>query len=205
MTLGTFDHEWDRLLTLLSYYSPAARAALRPPAASAEIDRLETEFGCPLHPELRALLRRNNGAANTRYGDRLERTGAFLPGGYQLIDADGIIAAHHSSVDIMRRVLTPELWQEDELYGHMHQWATIAHSVAGGALIIDHRPGPAYGHVYEIGIGSGTTEGTLWGTSLAAFVRRVANALNTRSAFRDEWPTVRESELSGQILLAWER
>ncbi|WP_328712797.1 SMI1/KNR4 family protein [Nocardia salmonicida] len=200
--LGTFDQAWDRFLALLATYSSATRAALRPAATSDEIARLEADLGFALHPDLRALLERHNGVVETQYGGFVERTGAFLPMGYQLLDISKIASDHRFFVK--EGVLNREFWPEEHLWGHMHQWAPIARSIDAGVLFIDHRPGPTYGHVYEAGIGSGATDGTLWGSSLTEFVTALADALDTRSTFRsDYFPEVRRSDLSGSALLHW--
>jgi cell wall assembly regulator SMI1 len=199
--VGTFDQVWDRLLSLLAGYSPAALNALRPPATPDEITRLEADLGFILHPDLRALLERNNGAAETRHGEFVEKPGAFLPLSYQLLDISKIASDHRFFVK--EAVLNREVFPEEHLLGHMQQWAPIARSVDAGVLFVDHRPGPTYGHVYEMGIGSGVIDGRFCGPTLTAFFDTVAGALDNGTNLWSFRPEVYESELSGQTLLTW--
>ncbi len=94
-------------------------------------------------------------------------------------------------------------WNADSLVGHAHQWVPIASSIDAGVLFVDHRPGPTYGHVYEMGIGSGVIDGTFCGATLTAFFDTVTGALNTGTELWGFRPKVYESELSGQVLLTW--
>ncbi|MFJ9371267.1 hypothetical protein ACIRRA_43640 [Nocardia sp. NPDC101769] len=57
---------------------------LQPPATPQEISQLETDLGFALHPHLRALLERANGAVHTRYRDYGEHPAAFMPHRYEL-------------------------------------------------------------------------------------------------------------------------
>lgn len=199
--VGAFDQVWDQVLSLLARYSPAARNALRPPATRDEIARLETELGFVLHPDLRALLERNNGVTETTYGKFIEEPGAFLPLRYRLLDVEKIASDHRFFVKEAAR--NREVFPEDDLWGHMDQWAPIARSIDAGVLFVDHRPGPRYGHVYEMGIGSGDIDGKLCGPTLTAFFDTVAGALDARTELWSFRPEVYESELSGQTLLTW--
>ncbi|MGW4767067.1 SMI1/KNR4 family protein [Nocardia sp. NPDC004278] len=185
---------------MLAVYSPAARTALGPPATPDELARLETDLGFVLHPDLRALLERNNGLIETRHGDFIEQPGAFLPLRYQLLDTAVIASDHRWCVGFGAENIASGL-REDSLFGHAHQWVPIARSIDAGVLFIDHRPEPTYGHVYEAGIGSGAIDGTLWGSSLAAFFDTIASVLNARTDFQDFRPEVYESELSEETLL----
>ncbi|WP_433663600.1 hypothetical protein ACQPW1_16615 [Nocardia sp. CA-128927] len=94
-------------------------------------------------------------------------------------------------------------WDEDSFIGHAHQWVPIARSIDAGVLFVDHRPGPTYGHVYEMGIGSGDIDGTLCGPTLTAFFDTVAGALDAGTKLWSLRPEAYKSELPGQVLLTW--
>ncbi|MFJ5221252.1 hypothetical protein ACIP98_42530 [Streptomyces sp. NPDC088354] len=68
---------------------------------------------------------------------------------------------------------------------------------------IDHRPGQTYGHIFEMGIGSGDIEGTKWASSLAELFDQLAMSLETGHPFRYDWPTSRELP-SGPHCLTWD-
>ncbi|MFE7564508.1 hypothetical protein [Kitasatospora sp. NPDC057500] len=73
----------------------------------------------------------------------------------------------------------------------------------GGVLFVDHLPGPAYGHVYEMGIGSGDTEGGLWATSLADMFTSLADSLTTGRPFHGFVPDT-HWHTSGKHRLDWQ-
>ncbi|MGV9557248.1 hypothetical protein [Streptomyces sp. NPDC003401] len=62
----------------------------------------------------------------------------------------------------------------------------------GGVAFVDHRPGPTYGHVYEMGVGYGDLDGTLEGSILTEFVRAVTDALESGTPFLYHRPAASE-------------
>ncbi|MBM9503189.1 SMI1/KNR4 family protein [Actinacidiphila acididurans] len=202
--LAAFDRAWDRFSGWLAKNSPADHAALRPPATAQEIAALEARLGFPLHPELRALLERHNGVAELRptHGPFQFQAGAFLPLGHRLNSTERIAEEHAMLVEFGEDNLDSELWEEDELNGHAHQWVTFAHPNDGGVAFVDHRPGPTYGHVYEMGIGSGEIEGTEWATGLGELFDRLADALEAGTPFLYYLPGFHEDP-TGQRFVEW--
>ncbi|MFE1596795.1 SMI1/KNR4 family protein [Nocardia sp. NPDC058705] len=197
----TFDQVWTRFRHLLGVYSPTAVATLQPGATAEQIAHLEAAHGFALHPDVRALLEHHNGTVYAEYGGSAEGVD-FLPMGYMLDSVDQILAGHEWRTTFSAENRASGIGEED-LYGHAHQWVPIAHSIDAGILFVEHRPGPTYGHVIELGIGSGAFEGTLWADTLLEFFAALADSLNTRTPFHGMTPSVRESHLSGKICLYW--
>ncbi|WTW96794.1 SMI1/KNR4 family protein [Streptomycetaceae bacterium NBC_01309] len=199
--LAAFDAAWARFSAWLAANSPADQATLQPAATGDAIASLEARLGFPLHPELRALLERHNGVdENWPVEPDGFQPGGFLPIGHRFSDIDAIVVAHKIFVDFGEDYGDDD---EDDLLGHAHQWVQVAHPSNSGTVFIDHRPGPTYGHVYEMGIGSGAEDATLWATSLSELFDRLADALRTGAPFTYHWPTVHEHP-SGQRCIQWE-
>jgi cell wall assembly regulator SMI1 len=205
--LVVFDQAWDRFESWLAAQSPADHAALRPPATAAEIAELERQLGFALHPELRRLLERRNGVVEPEPNSGPERgvfpAGNILPLGHRLSSTAEIASMHEILVDVGEDNTEVDLWDEEDLAGHLHLCVPFALPNDGGVAFVDHRPGPTYGHVYEMGIGSGDLEGTLWGSSLTEFVRAVTDALETGTPFKYYWPATFEHS-SGRTCIEWE-
>ncbi len=207
INLALFDQAWARFESWLAAQSPADHAALRAPATAAEIAELEKQLGFALHPELRALLERRNGVAEPELSSAPEPgvfpAGNILPLGHRLSSTAEIASMHKILVDVGEDNAEVELWDEEDLAGHLHPCVPFALPNDGGVAFVDHRPGPTYGHVYEMGIGSGDLEGTLWGSSLTEFVRAVTDALETGTPFKYYWPVTFEHS-SGRTCVEWE-
>ena len=182
-------------------YSPASAATLQSGATGEQIAHLETVHGFPLHPDVRALLEHHNGTAWVD-GNAVEGAG-FLPMGYMLDPIDRILAGHEwrTTFSAENRAMG---FPEETLYGHAHQWFPIAHSIDAGVLFVEHRPGPTYGHVIELGIGSGAFEGTLWAGTLVEFFDALTHCLDTGIPFRGQTPSLRESNRTEKIFLHWD-
>ncbi|MFJ3762559.1 SMI1/KNR4 family protein [Streptomyces sp. NPDC090080] len=200
--LAAFDPSWDRFVFWLRVHAPVDYAALRSPAAPEEIAELEARLGFPLHPQLRALLERHNGAMRQPERDKFH-AGAFLPLGHRLSDTEHIADRHRWLIDVGAELIAGDAPNEETLYGHAHQWVPFAHPNDGGIAFIDHRPGPTYGHVYEMGIGSGATEATKWASSLSELFGNLVTSLDTGEPFLHFWPTPHELP-SGHFCLTWE-
>lgn len=203
--LVSFDQTWDRLESWLASRSPADHAALRPPATAAEIAEVEEQLGFALHPQLRRLLERRNGVAEPEIGAESEvfPAGDILPLSHRLVSTAEIASMHEILVELHEDNDDPEFSDEEDVAGHLHQCVPFALPNDGGVAFIDHRPGLTYGHVFEMGIGSGDLEGTLWGSSLTEFVEAVTDALETGTAFMHYWPTT-FTHSSGRTCIAWE-
>jgi cell wall assembly regulator SMI1 len=182
-------------------YSPASAATLQPGATAEQITHLEAVHGFALHPDVRALLEHHNGTVHVN-GNAAEGA-EFLPRGYMLDPVDRILAGHEWRTTFSAENRAMGLGEET-LYGHAHQWLPIAHSIDAGILFVEHRPGPTYGHVIELGIGSGAFEGTLWGNTPREFFDALTDSLATRTSFRDQTPETWESNSTGKIYLHWD-
>ncbi|MGW5588243.1 SMI1/KNR4 family protein [Streptomyces sp. NPDC003857] len=198
---AAFDVAWGRFASWLSVHCPVDHAALRSPASAKEIRALEAQLGFPLHPQLRALLERHNGVMKRPEPDNYH-AGAFLPLGHRLSGTDLIAQQYESMKDGLAEIITTG-WPEEDLRGHAHQWVEFARPNDGGTAFIDHRPGPTYGHVFEMGIGSGDIEGTKWASSLAKLFDQLATSLETGEPFRHYRPTSCELP-SGHHCLTWD-
>ncbi|WP_411153427.1 SMI1/KNR4 family protein [Streptomyces sp. A30] len=205
MDLPAFDREWTRFESWLRSNSPADQATLRAPAGGERLIELESRLGFDLHPELKALLQQHDGAAEpvaVPGSRRLLPAGAFLPSGHRLSGVDDIVMMYDVLVDVGKDNIEADLWEEDALAVNLHRCVPFALPNDGGVAFVDHRPGPSYGHVYEMGIGSGDLDGTLWATSLTEFFRVLADALETDGSFLYYWPAPYEDE-SGHHCLEW--
>ncbi|MEW2354314.1 SMI1/KNR4 family protein [Spirillospora sp. NPDC029432] len=183
MDTESFQRTWRRFATWLAENVPEDHALLSPPASDAQIAAVEAAYQMELHPELRALLRLHNG---TRSGG--DPFGRFLPLGHKLIGTQNIVG--------FRDMLTsPEMrgsYPHDSVEGHPHFWVPFAEPKDGGLAFIDHHPGPTYGHVYELGIGSGAIDAQQWAPSLSALFAALATAVETGVPFQDYRPALAE-------------
>ncbi|MFB8242859.1 SMI1/KNR4 family protein [Kitasatospora purpeofusca] len=192
---------WRGFSARLAAHSPADHAALRPAADAGQIAGLEDGLGFPLHAQLRALLELHDGVAPRPAGDTFP-SGSFLPLAHRLLPAEQMLTRHRRYVELF----PADTWDPEgrgALVGHARWWVPIALPLDGGVLFVDHLPGPTYGHVYEMGIGSGDTEGSLWATSLADMFTALTDSLTTgRPAFRHFVPdTYRHA--SGEHRIDW--
>ncbi|MFF0094909.1 SMI1/KNR4 family protein [Streptomyces canus] len=206
MDLPAFEREWTRFESWLHANSPADHAMLRRPANPERLIELESRLGFDLHPELRALLQQHDGAAEPVAAPGSRRclpAGAFLPSGHRLSGVDDIVMMYDVLVDVGNDNVDADLWEGDALAVNLHRCVPFALPNDGGVAFVDHRPGPSYGHVYEMGIGSGDLDGTLWATSLTQFFRILADALESDGPFLYYWPTPFE-DVSGHRCLEWQ-
>ncbi|MFJ6392255.1 SMI1/KNR4 family protein [Streptomyces sp. NPDC091972] len=198
-----FERAWTRFASWLEANSPADHAMLRGPAVPERLIELESRLGFELHPELRALLRQHDGAAEPLAvpGSRARLpAGAFLPSGHRLSGVDDIASMYDVIVDVGMDNIDADLWEDDALAVNLHRCVPFALPNDGGVAFVDHRPGPSYGHVYEMGIGSGDLEGTLWATSLTRLFEALTDALETDGAFLCYRPTFFEDASSHRCL-----
>jgi len=148
---------WSRLTTWLAQHAPVSFAALRPPASGPD----------PALPaDLRRLLLINDGA------DSSEHTQAtFLPGMFRPLPADQIAASNAMHIEILAD------HDGDDMIGHWWhpKWITLGSDGLGNALVIDDRPGPERGKVWEWS----KYDGLIWefAPSLGEFLAGVAAAL----------------------------
>ncbi|MFC1438503.1 SMI1/KNR4 family protein [Streptacidiphilus sp. N1-10] len=176
--------------------APASHRTLHRIAFAQEIAKLEAELGFRLHPELKGLLRLHNGT------DRSAVPGSFLPLSHRLIGTGEITDMHRILVD-MGWHGPDSPWDQDYLNGHPHQWVPFAVPLDGGVAFVDHRPGPTYGHVFELGVGSGDIDATLWATSLAELFDALADAVEHTVTFLHYRPRLEGSSADG-ALLTWD-
>ncbi|WP_129261114.1 SMI1/KNR4 family protein [Streptomyces sp. M3] len=200
--LAAFNASWDRFASWLCVHSPLDHAALRSPATAEEIAALEARLRFPLHPQLRALLERHNGVMVQPAPDNFH-AGAFLPRGHRLNDTEHIARQHEWLVGAGAELIAGDARNEESLYGHAHQWVPFAHPNDGGIAFIDHRPGPTYGRVYEMGIGSGAIAATQWASSLSELFDDLATSLDTGEPFQQSWPTPYKLP-SAHFCLTWD-
>ncbi|MFK8845305.1 hypothetical protein [Streptomyces sp. Ac-502] len=125
--------------------------------------------------------------------------GAFLPLGHRLSSIDQIASQHAWLVSEAEMIAG---CGGDDLYAHAVRWVPFALPNDGGLAFVDHCPGPTYGHVYEMGIGSGCGA-VAWASSLAELFEELSTSLETGAPFRQFLPT--PSELpSGHFCLFWD-
>ncbi|MFB4320715.1 SMI1/KNR4 family protein [Actinomadura sp. 21ATH] len=183
MDTESFQRVWRRFATWLAENVPEDHTRLAPPASEAQIAAVEAAYEIELHPELRALLRLHDG---TRSGG--DPFGRFLPLGHKLINTEVIVGYRDMLTSPEMRGSHPY----DRVEGHPHLWVPFAEPNDGGLAFVDHHPGPTYGHVYELGIGSGATEPEQWATSLSAFFGALATAVETGAPFQAYRPALAE-------------
>ncbi|MET9506519.1 SMI1/KNR4 family protein [Streptomyces sp. NPDC006622] len=204
--LAAFDREWHRFESWLTTHSPSDQAALQRPAGRQRQVELESRLGIALHPELKALLNLHDGAAGSVAvpSPRTGRpAGSFLPLQHQLCSVDDIVMMYDVLVEIGEDFVGGGSADKAELAANLHRCVPFALPNDGGVALIDHRPGPSYGHVYEMGIGSGDLDGTFWATGLTELFRALCDALETGTPFLHYWPTNSKDQL-GRGSLEWE-
>ncbi|WP_030464652.1 SMI1/KNR4 family protein [Kitasatospora sp. NRRL B-11411] len=201
-----FASAWRRFTAWLAVNSPADHASLRPAADAAQITSLEDRLGFVLHPQLRALLELHDGVVVQQFDDSREPfpVGSFLPLGYRLNTVERVLTDHRLFAELFaEEACGPELWDTAPLIAHARWWVPIARPNDGGLLFVDHCPRPTYGHVYEMGVGSGDIDGFLWATSLAELFMALTDSLDTGRPFRHFTAgTYRHS--SGQHRIDWQ-
>ncbi|WP_238154024.1 SMI1/KNR4 family protein [Streptomyces xinghaiensis] len=139
---------WRRFEEWLRRNAPGDHSALRPGASDADISRLESGVGFPLHGELTALLSEHNGVTPRRSSTE---PGAFLLG-YSLLDTQGILE-WHQNLSSMAHEAVEEGYEEEVVGRTAHpQWVPFAQAVTGDLLFVDHRAGHC-GEVGEISFG----------------------------------------------------
>jgi cell wall assembly regulator SMI1 len=165
---------WSRVTAWLAANAPVTCAILRPPAPAPD-DRLPGD--------LRRLLLINDGA------DVSERTAAnFLPGMHRLLPADQI-----AETNAMRTEILADF--DDEMTGRWWhpRWIAFGSDGAGNGLVIDDRPGPGRGKVWEWS----RVDGLIWefAPSLGEFLADVASALEGGTPLHGWRPVVENGDL----------
>ncbi|MGY0458641.1 SMI1/KNR4 family protein [Kitasatospora sp. cg17-2] len=191
---------WRGFSARLAARSPADHAALRPAADAGRIAGLEDGLGFALHPQVRALLELHDGVAPRPAGDTFP-AGSFLPLAHRLLPAEHILARHRRYVELFPADIRDPGGRGTPA-GHARWWVPIALPLDGGVLLVDHLPGPTCGHVYEMGIGSGDIEGSLWATSPADMFAALTDSLTTGRPFRHFVPDTHR-HTSGEHRLDW--
>lgn len=166
---------WSRVTAWLAANAPVTSAMLRPPASA-----LNTR----LPAELRLLLLINDGAGES------ERTGArFLPPMHRLLSAAEIAEDNTMHVEILADL------DDDEMIGYWWhpQWTVFGSDAAGHRLVIDDRPGPGRGKVWEWS----RTDGLIWefAPSIGEFLADVASALEGGTPLHGRSPVVENGDL----------
>jgi cell wall assembly regulator SMI1 len=190
--LVPFRQAWDRFAGWFATHAPEEVAVIQPPLSEKQIAEVERVHGFALHPEVAELLRLQGGVPwNTPL------YGHLLPIGHRLSTVDHILGAHGTLLDFHADY--PENWgewqemfTEEPVHAHAHQWLVFAEPNDGGMAFVDHAPGPTYGHVYEFGMGSGADDVTLWATSLTELFDTLATALETGAPFQSMYPVFQE-------------
>lgn len=179
----TVDRAWDRIEAWLAVHVPSAYASLLPPAAPEAISAAAARTGLTLPDGLIASLRRHNGCATM--------PGKFSLLGQNLMSADGL-ADHWES------------WQEARRFrSHAGEGASAAlywppgyaffAAIDADGLVVDCRPGPAYGAVGEFWKEEGARFGD-W-SSVGDLLTEVADALERRTRVSGWVPVARENAL----------
>jgi cell wall assembly regulator SMI1 len=168
------EETWSRVVAWLAVHAPVTYAALRPPAAG-------LDAGLPA--ELRRLLLINDGAQASEHTAAL-----LLPGMFRLLPADQIAESDQMHTDILAD-------HGNEMIGRWWhpQWIMFGSDGAGNGLVIDDRPGPGQGGVWEWS----RTDGILWefAPSIARFLGDTASALEARTPLHGWRPVVDNSDL----------
>ncbi|MER6091306.1 SMI1/KNR4 family protein [Streptomyces bluensis] len=139
---------WHRFEEWLRQNTPGDYSTLRPGVSDADISRLESGVGFPLHGELKSLLSEHNGVTPRRSS---MAPGAFLLG-YSLLDTTGILE-WHQNLSGMANEAVEEGYEEEVVGRTAHtQWVPFAQALTGDLLFVDHRTGH-YGEVGEISFG----------------------------------------------------
>ena len=178
---------WDRIEAWLGAHAPHTLATLRPPADPAEVRAAADRLGVAFPDDLAASLARHDG------------TVPGAPGRFSLGAAEHLSALEtmvQRTESILRALRNIE---GDLLGGHYwhRQFVQVTDSSNADALVVDCRPGAAFGAIGSFFNGEGTTFG-LW-PSFAALLAALADSLENGTAFRGAVPVA----FGGR--LAWER
>ncbi|WP_327415673.1 SMI1/KNR4 family protein [Streptomyces sp. NBC_01233] len=160
--------------------APGDHARLNPPATPLEIAAIaENRFA--LHADLRTWLSLHNGV---RAGRAFVGPGGFLPGGYFLLDTEGMRLGQRDMESAIAWSLEDD--NVDFVVGGVAhvRWIPLAGTHVGTQLVVDHREGPDFGAVLEI-----DADAELWGvkrwSGLAGMFAATHHALSTGTPVRD--------------------
>jgi cell wall assembly regulator SMI1 len=176
------DAAWKRIEHWLAAHTSASRDALRPPATTASIDRLQRQMSVAFPADLVASLRRHDG------GD----SGGFtLPPFYRAMTTAQILGDWTATCQAMAGIPT--------LSSDWFDQAFIPYATAGdgGCLLADQRPG-GHGRVGEFYPDSGT-DFDRWPASITELLEGTARSLETGKPYAGRY----RPEVAGGIL-RWE-
>ncbi|GLV87957.1 hypothetical protein Slala03_76460 [Streptomyces lavendulae subsp. lavendulae] len=130
----------------LAANAPGDLERLNPPASSFDITSI-SENRFPLHPELASWLTTHNGVHTDR---GFTGPGGFIPGGYFLLDAEGMKFGQRN----MEKEVAWSIEGEniDFVVGSVAhvRWIPIAITHVGTQLVVDHRNGDSFGSILEV-------------------------------------------------------
>jgi cell wall assembly regulator SMI1 len=152
------DEAWTRIEAWLARYAPDVRAALRPPAGRAALDRVARIAGTDPPADLAAWWNRSHGLSAPTAG------GSLFPDRYHPLPLDDSLGHRARLLDTMRRTCPDGMAEQLDAFldrcarepaGTLHphaatllwlpSWLPVAHDAGGGGLFADLRPGPARG------------------------------------------------------------
>ncbi|MFJ3880808.1 SMI1/KNR4 family protein [Streptomyces sp. NPDC090077] len=110
---------WTRIVHWLEDHAPASAEALNPPAADADILRLNDSLGFPVPEPLEAWLRLNNGSTardsktpiSGGYQLNQHRDSLIFPGGAAFLDCRRIIENHQQFLAIAHDIDDEDWWK----------------------------------------------------------------------------------------------
>ncbi|GGY99691.1 SMI1/KNR4 family protein [Streptomyces poonensis] len=157
---------WRRIDSWLAAHAASDFALLNPPATRDDIQQAEWLLGIPLPGDLAESLQCHNGVS---------AWATFLPEQSPLT-VSGIVDHWQTCMDIAAENdgLTRRPW-DDEPWWHP-LWVPWAESAAGGAQVLDQRPGPDAGRLGWAGHSGGGDFTDSW-PDLASLLHAVAQAL----------------------------
>ncbi|WTX00995.1 hypothetical protein OG216_47085 (plasmid) [Streptomycetaceae bacterium NBC_01309] len=215
-----FKRVWRRFTDRLRTHAPDSHATLRPGATPEQLVVLKTRLGFAPHPQLAALLALHNGASPVAGRPSNASGGGFLPFGHRLSDVDAIVRASEATKDqaadlgqpsVSDLVADADADADDEFAdeglhdspeAHVAYWVPLSDTVTGAAIFVDHRPGPCYGHVYEIDFANGGMP-EFWAVDVANLFGTLTDTWENGGSFRGHRPAATTTP-EGRRVLDWE-
>lgn len=181
----TVHASWDRIEAWLGAHAPQTLETLLPPADPAAVRATAERFGVAFPDDLIASLARHEGT-------RPNTPGRFSLAGDGFSPLETLELHNRSTRDALEN-LDRDMF--DGRYWH-RQFVRFTDCSTADGLVVDCRPGPAYGAIGSFFNGEGTTFG-LW-PGFAEMLAALADALETGGVFRNRVPVA----FGG--LLTWE-
>jgi cell wall assembly regulator SMI1 len=173
------EESWRRVITWLAQHAPVTAAAIRPPAAVAEVRRTEEAIGRALPEDLLAWWRLMDGIADSDYGAGFPIPTVYMPLPIVSVRERFAELSRYPDQDCCGPGGTHATVAGQRLRGFCTATVPICWSLGGDMLMVDLRDGPRHGRITEWYVDEGYFETDRAGT--AAMLDDVADQLDAPS------------------------